>query len=225
MPTSVLPHSLLSSRNYPGFLGALFLVLLRIAIGWHFLYRGARQGRVDPPRASSRSRPRSTCGTRPARSPRISAACCPTSTAWPCSTRPGSRRAGATTSSGSTKHYSFDRRAEGQGQGAPREERRSGPTIWFSNIENDEKRREVLQRAREVQAVERNPDAMSFERERAWEVAADPRRRPQEADRPIVAPTARPCADAVTALATPEQQAAAGPVCAALDVRSTRPTS
>src|SRR3954451_21662786 len=25
---------------YPGFLGALFLVLLRIAIGWHFLYEG-----------------------------------------------------------------------------------------------------------------------------------------------------------------------------------------
>ena len=40
MPTPVLPHNLLCSRNYPGFLGALFLVLLRIAIGWHFLTEG-----------------------------------------------------------------------------------------------------------------------------------------------------------------------------------------
>ncbi len=29
-----------SRRYYPGFFGALFLVLLRIAIGWHFLYEG-----------------------------------------------------------------------------------------------------------------------------------------------------------------------------------------
>src|SRR5262249_22535224 len=28
------------SRYYPGFLGALFIVLLRIAIGWHFLFEG-----------------------------------------------------------------------------------------------------------------------------------------------------------------------------------------
>src|SRR5260370_37490810 len=27
-------------RYYPGFLGALFIVLLRIAIGWHFLFEG-----------------------------------------------------------------------------------------------------------------------------------------------------------------------------------------
>ena len=40
MPTSAIPPGLLSSRNYPGFLGALFLVLLRIAIGWHFLTEG-----------------------------------------------------------------------------------------------------------------------------------------------------------------------------------------
>jgi hypothetical protein len=31
------------SRFYPGFLAALFVVLLRIAIGWHFLYEGAEK--------------------------------------------------------------------------------------------------------------------------------------------------------------------------------------
>src|SRR6185437_5539515 len=30
-------------RYYPGFFGALFLVLLRIAIGWHFLYEGTQK--------------------------------------------------------------------------------------------------------------------------------------------------------------------------------------
>ena len=40
MPSSLIPPGILSTRNYPGFLGALFLVLLRIAIGWHFLTEG-----------------------------------------------------------------------------------------------------------------------------------------------------------------------------------------
>ena len=41
MPTTEIPHwPPVAARNYPGFLGALFLVLLRIAIGWHFLYEG-----------------------------------------------------------------------------------------------------------------------------------------------------------------------------------------
>ena len=31
------------SRYYPGFLAAFFIVLLRIAIGWHFLYEGSEK--------------------------------------------------------------------------------------------------------------------------------------------------------------------------------------
>lgn len=37
-----------SRRYYPGFFGALFLVLLRVAIGWHFLTEG--MAKVDPPK-------------------------------------------------------------------------------------------------------------------------------------------------------------------------------
>src|SRR5262249_55063622 len=33
------------SRYYPGFLAALVIVLLRIAIGWHFLHEGAEKVR------------------------------------------------------------------------------------------------------------------------------------------------------------------------------------
>ena len=40
MPTGVSTPHLVSSRNYPGFLAAFFIVLLRIAIGWHFLTEG-----------------------------------------------------------------------------------------------------------------------------------------------------------------------------------------
>ena len=60
------------SRYYPGFLAAFFIVLLRIAIGWHFLYEGCEKVEVDLDAARSRSRPRSTCGTRTVRSARIS---------------------------------------------------------------------------------------------------------------------------------------------------------
>ncbi len=38
------------SRYYPGFLAAFFIVLLRIAIGWHFLYEGCEKVRIDPGR-------------------------------------------------------------------------------------------------------------------------------------------------------------------------------
>ena len=31
------------SRYYPGFLAAFFIVLLRVAIGWHFLYEGCEK--------------------------------------------------------------------------------------------------------------------------------------------------------------------------------------
>src|SRR5271155_1062990 len=31
------------SRYYPGFLAAFFIILLRIAIGWHFLYEGCEK--------------------------------------------------------------------------------------------------------------------------------------------------------------------------------------
>src|SRR4051794_27371158 len=41
-----------SRRYYPGFFGALFIVLLRVAIGWHFLYEG-----LDKIEASKGSRP------------------------------------------------------------------------------------------------------------------------------------------------------------------------
>src|ERR1700733_8142693 len=31
------------SRYYPGFVAAFFIVLLRVAIGWHFLYEGCEK--------------------------------------------------------------------------------------------------------------------------------------------------------------------------------------
>jgi len=40
-------------RYYPGFFGALFLVLLRVAIGWHFLYEGTQKILSTPEGKSS----------------------------------------------------------------------------------------------------------------------------------------------------------------------------
>lgn len=41
------PLAALIRRYYPGFFGALFLILLRTAIGWHFFYEGLHK--IDPP--------------------------------------------------------------------------------------------------------------------------------------------------------------------------------
>lgn len=40
-------------RYYPGFFGALFLVLLRMAIGWHFLYEGVYKINTTPAQRDS----------------------------------------------------------------------------------------------------------------------------------------------------------------------------
>ncbi len=81
--------------------------------------------------------------------------------------------------------------------------------VWFNAYDNREAREKYLTELRKVEATERNPEAMAYERERAWES-----RRSLEGDRrtltaPLVARTQQ-LTDAVVALKTPEQQASAG---------------
>ncbi len=49
---------------------------------------------------------------------------------------------------------------------------------WFDDPENVEKRQEILSRPDQVQTTERDPDALSFQKERAWDA-----RRSVDADR------------------------------------------
>ena len=177
MPTPALPPGLLSSRNYPGFLGALFLVLLRIAIGWHFLTEGL--DKVESTRHgnepfSAEIYLRNAAGPLAPAFPR---ACCPTPTAWPCSTRAGSRRAGQRPSSGSrtTTVSPTSRRPRPR----PCSSRATpGRTYWFNNIRQPAKPARSTARARQGSADRAEPRRPLVRAERAWES-----RRTLEADR------------------------------------------
>jgi hypothetical protein len=167
MPTPVLPHNLLSSRNYPGFLGALFLVLLRIAIGWHFLTEGL--DKVESTRH----------GTQP-----FSAEIYLRNATGPFAPQfrgmlpdvnglalldPARLKASwAEIADRIEKHYKFNDEQKGKAKGIL-EKSYVWADYWFNNIENDESRRKYYSDLAKVQAVEANPDAMTFEKERAWE--------------------------------------------------------
>jgi uncharacterized membrane protein YphA (DoxX/SURF4 family) len=106
------------------------------------------------------------------------------------------------------KHYEFseDQRARAK---ALAEESYVWADYWFNNFDNREARDKYITELAKVQQTEWNPDSMSYERERAWEL-----RRSLEADRkkltgPLVA-RGQELADAVVALAAPEQRASVG---------------
>jgi uncharacterized membrane protein YphA (DoxX/SURF4 family) len=207
MPTPALPPHLLSSRNYPGFLGAFFLVLLRIAIGWHFLTEGL--DKVESVRH----------GTQP-----FSAEVYLRNATGPLAPYfrgmlpdvnglalldPARLKASwAETVERIEKHYNFNDQQKSRASEIL-EKNYGWADYWFNNIENDEARRKYISDLAKVQAVEADPDAMSFERERAWES----RRTLDGERRKLTGPlTAQglALADAVAALATPEQQASVG---------------
>ena len=207
MPSSSIPTGILSSRNYPGFLGALFLVLLRIAIGWHFLTEGL--DKIESTR----------CGKQP-----FSAEIYLRNSAGPLAPQfrsmlpdvdglalldPAQLKSGwSETIERIENHYRFtdDQKSKAK---ALLEQGNAWADVWFSAYDNREAREKYLSELRKVEQTERNPDALSYERERAWET-----RRTLEGDRktltaPLVA-KGQELADAVVALRTPEQQASAG---------------
>jgi uncharacterized membrane protein YphA (DoxX/SURF4 family) len=197
-----------SRRYYPGFFGALLLVLLRVAIGWHFLYEG-----LDKIRASKSARPFSAevylrnstgplapyfrglvpdmNGLAKLDPDRLKAA-------W----RQDVARI--------ADHYGFDADQRAKAEAALQDSEEYAD-IWFQDGENAEKIRKYLQQLRQVQATERDPNALSFQRERAWE-----RRRDLDADRRelVQGIDARTGVlhEAVIKLATAEQIANAGPL-------------
>ena len=78
---------------------------------------------------------------------------------------------------------------------------------WFNNHDNDELRQKYYRDLAAVQAVERDPDAMSYERERAWEG-----RKTLDIDRKTVTTPlidrSKELEEAVVGLATAEQKEA-----------------
>jgi len=183
-------------------------VLLRVAIGWHFLYEG-----LDKIEASKSSRP-------------FSAEVYLRNSAGPLSLYfrglvpdmnglakldPARLKAGWKDDIRRiADHYGFDDEQRKKADAALHDSEEYAD-IWFQDGENAEKIRKYLHQLREVQAVERNPEALSFQRERAWDRRKDLDTDRRELVQGIDARTGV-LHEAVLKLATPEQIASAGPL-------------
>lgn len=207
MPTPAIPPGLLSSRNYPGFLGAVFLILLRIAIGWHFLTEGLDKYE----------------STRYGKSP-FSAEIYLRNASGPLAPKfremlpdadgrdlldPAKLKASWAENVGRIEaHYKFNDEQKAKAK-ALLERGNAWADVWFNAYDNKEAREKYLHELGVVEQTEQNPNALSFERERAWES-----RRSLDGDRrKLTAPLVQQgqeLADAATAMATPEQKASAG---------------
>src|SRR5208337_4598989 len=207
MPSSLIPPGILSSRNYPGFLGALFLVLLRIAIGWHFLTEGLdkiESTRYGKQPFSAEVYLRNSVGPLAPQFRRMLPDADGLALLDPAQLKSG----WSETIERIANHYKFtdDQKSKAK---ALLEQGNAWADVWFNAYDNREARQKYLSELTKVEQTERNPNALSYERERAWEA-----RRTLEGDRktltaPLVA-KGQELADAVVALRTPEQQASAG---------------
>ncbi len=207
MPSSLIPPGILSSRNYPGFLGALFLVLLRIAIGWHFLaeglekYESTRYGKQP---FSAEIYLRNSIGPLAPQFRSMLPDADGLATLDPATLNSSWKE----TLERIANHYGFTADQKSKAK-ALLEQGNTWADVWFNAYDNREAREKYERELKNVEQTERNPEALSYERERAWET-----RRTLEGDRrkltaPLIA-KGQELADAIVALKTPEQQASAG---------------
>ena len=167
------------SRYYPGFLGAFFIILLRVAIGWHFLYEGwekyeSTQSGKEPFSAEIylrnatgplgpyfRGMVPDVNGLAELDPVRLKAA-------W----RDDVDRI--------NNHFGFNQDQRGEAQ-KTLDQDLQWADYWFSNPENQEKREKYYHDLREIQTTEGDPQSLSFEKERAWDA-----RRSVDADQSLV---------------------------------------
>jgi uncharacterized membrane protein YphA (DoxX/SURF4 family) len=206
MATPARPLGFPYPHNYPGFLGAFFLVLLRIAIGWHFLSEG-----LDKIESTRHGKPfsaevylRNTSGPL---APYFRGML-PDANGLAVLDPTRLKSGWSDTVERIEKHYGFtdDQKVQAKALAG---ESYTWADFWFNNFDNRDARDKYLTELAQVQQVEWNPNAMSYERERAAET-----RRTLDADRkkltgPLIA-RGQELADAVVAKATPEQRKAAG---------------
>jgi uncharacterized membrane protein YphA (DoxX/SURF4 family) len=197
----------LTSRNYPGFLGALFLVLLRIAIGWHFLNEGLEKyesNRYGKQPFSAEVYLRNSVGPLASQFRGMLPDADSLALLDPVALKSGWSQ----TIDRIASHYQFadDQKAKAK---AVLDAASAWADVWFNAYDNREAREKYLSELKTVERTERNPDALSYERERAWET-----RRTLEADRKkLIAPLlakGQELTDAVVALRAPGQQESAG---------------
>jgi uncharacterized membrane protein YphA (DoxX/SURF4 family) len=197
------------SRYYPGFLAALFIVLLRIAIGWHFLHEGAEK--VSSTYGGGKEPFSAEIYLRNAQGPFA-----------PYFRRmipdvdslaqldPDRLKAEWTEDvSRISRHFGFDQEQQKKAQ-TILEENLQWATYWFNDRENVEKLEKYEHDVAQTEQTELNPESMSYQRERA-----NDGRRGLEADRrALVTPIVehqQNLRDAVAKLASADQLKSAGP--------------
>jgi uncharacterized membrane protein YphA (DoxX/SURF4 family) len=164
------------TRHYPGFLAAFFIILLRIAIGWHFLTEGSEKyesiGRGKEA-FSAEIYLRNANGPLapyfrellPDVDGREALDLANLKESW----RRDVDRIAA--------HFGYTEEQRSQASKVLDEAERWA-NHWFADPENQEKRKKYLHELDQLEATEKNPQAMSFERERASDA-----RRTLDADR------------------------------------------
>lgn len=159
------------ARYYPGFLAAFLIILLRIAIGWHFLYEGVekydstRYGK-DP--FSAEIYLRNANGPLghyfrdmlPDVDGRATLDLSKLKDAW---------RADV---DAIASYFGFTDVQRKQASELLDEAERWADH-WFADPENSEKRAEYFHNLDKLEETEKNPDLMSYERERAWQARRD----------------------------------------------------
>ena len=196
-----------SRRYYPGFFGALFLILLRIAIGWHFLYEGVEK--IESTRRGGKpfsAEPYLRNATGPLAQrfrglvPDVNSLD---------KLDPAKLKAAWTAREQAlSRHYQLDKEQQAHAD-AELQKALEYADIWFQDKETSEKRTKYVFQLREVQAIERNPKALTFERIRAAEARKDLDKDRKDLIAPLDA-RADELAKAVANIATSEQREAAG---------------
>ena len=199
----------------------MFLVLLRTAIGWHFLYEGTQKilstpegkasilAKVFPipegPVFSSEPYLRASSGPL---APHFRALIPDVDSRDKLNAAKVKGNFAAIVAQ-VTSHYSFDGKQRVDADKILRDRSQVADT-WFASLDNRERIQKYFDELAEVEAIERNPSAMLYERELAIKD-----RKTAEADRKElvkeVDPWAATLRDSLVALATPDQSKEAGP--------------
>ncbi len=197
------------SRYYPGFLAALFIVLLRIAIGWHFLHEGAEK--VSSTYSGGKEPFSAEIYLRNAQGPFAPyfRQMIPDVDSL-AQLKPNRLKAEWTADvSRISRHFGFDQEQQKKAQ-TILEENLQWATYWFNDKENVEKLRKYEHDVQETDQTELNPESLSYQKERV-----NDGRRPLEADRrALISPLIehqKELRDAIIAkVASPEQVKSAG---------------
>jgi uncharacterized membrane protein YphA (DoxX/SURF4 family) len=194
------------ARHYPGFLAAFFIILLRVAIGWHFLTEGLEKyesGRHGKEPFSAEIYLRNANGPLapyfremvPDVDSRDMVDESKLKSAW------------RSDVNHVADHFAFTEARRNDGTKLA-DDAEQWIDRWFNDPENKEKREKYFHDLDDVERIERDPNALSYERERAWET-----RRTLDADRrALIAPLVernKALREAVAKLATDEQREAA----------------